>query len=398
MKCAKRTWVCIVTLVLTMIATTATTVDGLSQAAGSQHLLQQQEMRSYACYEETAADTRLFSTSASVGGEPAGVTTMFLGKRERLKGTARSVMSFLRPSIQHKHDLPPPQVGEDIVSAEWNLPAWACEDAEEKSRLTKMKYLLKDDFSALSNKEVFLTGVGKNVKVVEAFPDVYSDLRLLRFLRKDKVQNPAAAADRFRRFLTWRQEFGADTIRAAVENSPFHPSTAGKGEEEVKRFIPCDFCQNDQNDGEGVTMLLHIGDWNTAGITAKIESGALSLEDFLAYWAFMFESLAKKLHEDTITSKKMLYVDQICDLTTLSMQQFSPRFVTRVLKPWLSLTQNNYPETAKRIIFFHPPRILRLIWALVTPLVSPGTVAKVELNRDFKGTSEQFMRSECIAG
>jgi hypothetical protein len=179
-----------------------------------------------------------------------------------------------------------------------------------------------------------------------------------------------------------------------VENSPFCPPNALM---EVNRFIPCDFGHSERSEGEATLMLLHVGDWDTAGITTQIKSGAISMDEFLTYWAFMFESLTKKLHENAMERKEMLYVEQICDLTTLSLQQLSPSFVSRVMKPWISLTQNNYPETTKRIIFFHPPRILSIIWGLVTPFVSPGTVAKVELQRNFKGTGEEFMRSESVA-
>lgn len=343
--------------------------------------------RSYACQ----GDPRIFSTA--IGGEPAGVTTIFLAKRERLKETVRLVVSLLRPNARSL-SLSREMVGEvsEGGMSELDIPEWACQDASEKSRLSKMKYLLKDEFSIISNKVVSLDGVG-TVKVLDAFPDVYSDLRLLRFLRKDAVQDPIKAADRFRHFLKWREENSLDAVRAMVENNPFHPPSSLMS---VDRFIPCDFGQHDHSKHEAIPMLLHVGDWNTEGITAHIDSGALSMDNFLKYWAFMFESLTKKLHEDGIASKKMLYVDQICDLTTLDLQQFSPSFVSRVLKPWLSLTQNNYPETTKRIIFFRPPRIISLIWALVTPLVSPGTVAKVQMKRGFKGTGEQFMRSECL--
>ena len=78
----------------------------------------------------------------------------------------------------------------------------------------------------------------------------------------------------------------------------------------------------------------------------------------------------------------MTFIEEICDLKGMTMKQFSPAFLSTVLKPWINLTQSNYPETAKRIIFLNPPKILKLVWKLVTPMVSPGTVAKVSLKSD----------------
>jgi hypothetical protein len=102
-----------------------------------------------------------------------------------MKDTARSVVSFLRPRHRSR-EIGHEQVVDDDQLSEVNLPEWACKDPEEKSRLAKMKFLLRNEFVGLSKKKVFLDEVG-SARVVQAFPDVYSDFRLLRYLRKDKV-------------------------------------------------------------------------------------------------------------------------------------------------------------------------------------------------------------------
>jgi hypothetical protein len=75
----------------------------------------------------------------------------------------------------------------------------------------------------------------------------------------------------------------------------------------------------------------------------------------------------------------------------MRMQQFSPAFVTQVLKPWLSVTQTYYPETIKYIFFMNPPRALSLIWKIVAPMSSPGTVAKVRMVSGFQGSVNDFV-------
>jgi hypothetical protein len=105
----------------------------------------------------------------------------------------------------------------------------------------------------------------------------------------------------------------------------------------------------------------------------------------------MFESLHRQLYLDSYRLEKMIYVDEICDLSGMRMQQFSPAFVTQVLKPWLSVTQTYYPETTKHIFFLNPPRIISLIWKIVAPMSSPGTVAKVRMVSGFEGSVHDFV-------
>ena len=86
----------------------------------------------------------------------------------------------------------------------------------------------------------------------------------------------------------------------------------------------------------------------------------------------------------------MVFIDEVCDLSGMAMKQRSPEFSSTVLKPWLDLTQSHYPETAKRIVFLNPPKIVSVIWKIVTPMASPGTVAKVSLQSNFKGSGQDY--------
>ena len=121
------------------------------------------------------------------------------------------------------------------------------------------------------------------------------------------------------------------------------------------------------------------------------DAGRITLDDFLDYWIFIYESLHLTLHKESVDRHKMVYVDEACDLSNLSLRQFSPSFVTKVMKEWLKMTQNNYPETTKRIWFFNPPRIINVAWNIVTPMTSPGTVAKVRFLKGYDGSIDDFV-------
>ena len=106
--------------------------------------------------------------------------------------------------------------GVDKQQSHLSLPSWAFTDAAEQRHLAAMKVVLGRDLEMLEQKTITFSD-GRTIKVTEAFPDVYGDFRLLRFLRKDKVQDPVTAAVRFRNFLQWREDNHVDEIRLQIE-------------------------------------------------------------------------------------------------------------------------------------------------------------------------------------
>jgi hypothetical protein len=316
----------------------------------------------------------------------------------RIKGAWTKKPASLRLSLRGKHqrvvvgaiiDMEQLDLwGVEKTRQDLSLPSWACESVEEERRLAAMKMLLERELERLNSKMVTLpqNGGRRVVKVVTAFPDVYSDFRLLRFLRKDKIQDPVTAAMRYRQYLQWRERNDIDAIRAMVESHPFEPPPALAV---VENYLPCEFRGEPSRDGI-VPILLQVGSWDTAGITQLIRNNELPLSAFLQYWAYMFDSLHYHLYQESMKENQMVFIDEVCDLSGMTLQQFSPAFVSTVLKPWMDLTQSNYPETARRILFLRPPRILRLVWTLVTPLASPGTVAKISLKSDFTGSGKDY--------
>ena len=280
-----------------------------------------------------------------------------------------------------------PFVGNELTAdtgpIELDLPPWAITDQGEKYCLGEMKRLLEDDFGAVREKVVDIKGT--KIHVVEAFPDVYSDLRLLRFLRKDSVQDPTSAANRYRKFLWWRQENRVDYVRAMVEEGKDFPYFSSLAE-----YVPSAFELNhlvpDESAGSTIPIVLWVGQWRTSAIADLIRKEELRLDEFLDYWTFLFEALHRDLYRESLRRQQMVYVDEICDLSKLSIRQFSPGFISRVLEPWVTLSQSNYPETTKRIMFVNPPRIISFAWNIVAPFISPGTLAKVKIVNRCNGT------------
>ena len=122
------------------------------------------------------------------------------------------------------------------------------------------------------------------------------------------------------------------------------------------------------------SAILYIGAFDTQGISEQIASteSDITSNDFINYWIYLYESIHFNLYQQSLDSGKMIFLDEVCDLKGLSIQQFSPYFVSKVMKPWLTMTQAYYPETTRRIYVLNAPSVVNLAWKLVTPLLSKG--------------------------
>jgi len=166
--------------------------------------------------------------------------------------------------------------------------------------------------------------------------------------------------------------------------------------DDVPRYLPYKFynatmmmttktSRNDGNDSGGrlaAPVILYMGRWDTSGMTRLIldkSKSDASLDGFLLHWVCLFESLHMQLYRDSLRYRTLVYADEICDLRGLNFGQLGPQFVAKVLKPWIRTTQTYYPETAETIRLLNSPSFLKLAWKIVAPMVSPRTVAKIQL-------------------
>ena len=253
--------------------------------------------------------------------------------------------------------------------------AWACAaddgDGGELLNLRQMKKLLESDLKPVYEDNLHID-----------FPDVYGDLRLLRFLRKDKPRDILSSVERYRSFLRFRKENNVDEVirkRLKIgrnDQNMFNP----RGLDQVSACFPISFDGlTGLSNGTTPTVTLFIGRFETTSLSSLIQSpdSSVSLQTFLEYWTFVYEAIHLQLYHASLDSGEMAFLDEICDLSGLSLRQFGPYFVKNILKPWLDLTQSNYPETTRKILVKNAPPIVGFAWNLVTPLLSEGTVNKI---------------------
>lgn len=269
--------------------------------------------------------------------------------------------------------------------------SWACVSNTEKIQLQQMKLLLllQSEFKMITD-----------MKLNEKYPDVYGDLRLLRFLRRKSkerdVQSVAVAAEAaecYQCFLEWRFKNEVDNIRAMVEDCSGSFTPPDERLQTIAAYFPMrnfenlvqatdgSYCEVGDNSVKPA-ILVNVGEFDTRGITQKILSASdvdVALEDFLNYWVFLYESIHVRLYKQSIQSGQMSFLDEVvCDLSGMSFKQFfSPLFFTKIMSPWLKSMQANYPETTRRLYILHPPAFIKVVWKLVTPLLSQGTLDKI---------------------
>jgi len=154
--------------------------------------------------------------------------------------------------------------------------------AEEEHRLATMKLILQNDLQEMQRLRVSLAD-GATSSVVTAFPDVYGDLRMLRFLRKDEQQNPVSAAARYAQFLQWRRNKDIDAlVRVSVQEKPFQTPFPI-----VQEHLPCEFdvhrsISTQMDTTKQTTMIpviLFVSDWDTAKMTDLIRSKKGTIRD-----------------------------------------------------------------------------------------------------------------------
>lgn len=96
----------------------------------------------------------------------------------------------------------------------------------------------------------------------------------------------------------------------------------------VRDYLPSDFQGEQVRDGT-LPIMLHIK-WDTAAVTRQIRCSKIPLTIFLQYKASLFGTLHKQLCEESMKTQQMVFIDEVCDLITVTLYQFSPAFVSKI--------------------------------------------------------------------
>jgi hypothetical protein len=272
--------------------------------------------------------------------------------------------------------------GVEVEQSHLHLLSWALTSESETRHLAAMKIILEPDLEQLREKTV-TTMDGRTINVVKAFPDVYGDLRILRFLRKDKIQDPVTAAVRYRQFLNWRKENHVDQIRLHLEErlrlgdeDAFRPPAAWKI---VDDCLPFHLFATSAQDAM-VPVDIQLDRWDIQKLTKIVRNGSedgLSLKEVFGYWIYIFEALNFHLYHESVRTKQMVFADIHCNMKELKLGQLHHLLMSSILNPLINIAQSQYPETTKAIHVSCPSKLFSFVWTVLSPIVKKGTLAKV---------------------
>ncbi|GMH87365.1 hypothetical protein TL16_g10834 [Triparma laevis f. inornata] len=166
-------------------------------------------------------------------------------------------------------------------------------------------------------------GVDTLKSLATAHPHSYSNLRMLRFLRKSKSRNINSAATRFVNCVKWRDEWSVDGLL-----SPDDMRLPSKTFQEIQGMFNVVV---ENTEGETTTIVLSADQWDTQGLMRALnDEETLSLDDFLLYWVSKYETIHKMLYARSLESGKLEYANLRCTLKDLRLSQFSRSFVNEV--------------------------------------------------------------------
>jgi len=229
------------------------------------------------------------------------------------------------------------------------------------------------------------------------YEEVVGDRKILRFLRghgNDVMQ----ATEKFRKFLAWRDEVGADDIRfSIVEGGMGHPTLFPRGEE-IMKLMPQIVLAPDACDKKGnpicfeqyafspVAVLKQVPmEHHVTFATYCLEFRSLILEQLSeekerAYLARLTaEEREREQDEEDDTREPygiLLHTCVIRDIGALSLEHCRQR---ELLTKVVTIASDNYPELLQKCFLLNTPKVFIGLWYFIRGMLPKTTVAKVAL-------------------
>ncbi|KAJ3297927.1 cytosolic factor, phosphatidylinositol/phosphatidylcholine transfer protein [Borealophlyctis nickersoniae] len=193
-------------------------------------------------------------------------------------------------------------------------------------------------------------------------PEKHDDYMLCRFLRARKFQLPAAKK-MWIEHVTWRKEFGVDTLATDFE-FPEYPV--------VKKYYPRFYHKTDK-----LGRPIYIE--QLGNVDAKQLFAVTTPDRMLKNHVYEYEKLVN--YRLPACSKKYdHYIEQSCtilDLKGVYLSQFSNVF--SMVKQVSTIAQNHYPEMLGKMYIINAPMLFTAVWGMVKPLLDEVTVSKINI-------------------
>ncbi|CAG7828908.1 unnamed protein product [Allacma fusca] len=189
-----------------------------------------------------------------------------------------------------------------------------------------------------------------------------SDFYLIRWLRAREM-NLKAAEEMLRASLKWRQEYDADNLLSWQAPAQFQSDFA--------------YDMNGVDKDGAPVFIVPFGKWD---IKAAVASGQKDV--YLRYFIQLCErayDVMRKISKDRPADDPVTQVTLVWDLDGFSLRQLTARGTVDAILECVKRLEANYPEMMKISFNVNAPRIFALLFALVKPLLTERTLAKIQL-------------------
>jgi hypothetical protein len=248
---------------------------------------------------------------------------------------------------------------------------WELTEKEQTDFLTLRDQLLKDD--TIEN-----GAAAAAAELVRNHPKTRPS-EVVRFLRarSGKVD---VAESMFRAMIAWRIENNVDSIL-----QDYQP------DQKMLDYYPGAILQGLDKEGDPV-YVGRIGVTDSVGILRQY-----GREEMIRHAIWMRELVSTGEWMNTYEQEQARPVRRITlieDLGGLSvMSHMNNRAVSSVYGEIMRLDQDNYPETAKKLIVIRAPTLFRMVWAVFKYSFDPGVIQKMVFcgSSDYEKVLEEYV-------
>jgi hypothetical protein len=215
--------------------------------------------------------------------------------------------------------------------------------------------------------------------------DVQSPLNqwrdLVRFLRA-RPGNVTAAETMFRQMVQWRTVHDVDaTLKTYTPPS------------EMLRYYPGALLEGFDREGDPV-FVSRLGVADGVGLLHRYGK-----DEMIRHAIWIRELVVQKVKE--VEEKRGRPVRRIClieDLHGLSLKTHGHRGLLSAYGEIMRLDQDNYPETAKKLLIVRAPTLFRMIWSMAKHFFDPGVVRKMFFCgvSDYQTVLDQYVELEVL--
>jgi hypothetical protein len=243
---------------------------------------------------------------------------------------------------------------------------WELTEQEQTDLLTLRDQLLKDDSDNSSDPEK--SNGAAAYELVKSHPKNRPS-EVVRFLRA-RPGKVDVAESMFRAMIAWRIENKVDSIL-----QDYQP------DQKMLDYYPGAILQGLDQQGDPV-YVGRIGATDGAGILKRYGK-----EEMIRHAIWMRELVStgewiqRYEQEQTRPVRRITLIEDLEGLSVMSMM--NNRALLSVYGEIMRLDQDNYPETAKKLLIIRAPTIFRMVWAVFKHFFDAGVVQKMV----FCGTS-----------